>query len=106
MLKDTRPPTHPAPKHLGKDEKDLWNRLTASYVLDDPASLALLQQACEARMRARLAAEIILKEGSVYTDDRGNLKSHPAVAAERSAQNAFISSMRLLRLDISGEQRK
>ena len=104
MLRDNRSPTHPAPTHLGKAEKDLWDQLTRSYVLDDPAALEILKQACEARMRARLSRELILQEGAVYKDDRGNLKNHPAIAAERSAQNAFISSLRLLRLDISGER--
>jgi hypothetical protein len=57
-------------------------------------------------MRARLSRELILKEGSVYKDDRGNLKAHPAVATERSAQASFLSSMRLLKLDLSGTEKR
>jgi P27 family predicted phage terminase small subunit len=106
MLRDNRSLSLAAPKHLDAPERDLWERLIRSFALDDPGSRELLLQACEARMRARLAREIILKEGCTYRDDRKNLKAHPAVAMERSAQASFLSAMRLLKLDLAGTEKR
>src|SRR5262245_35264822 len=105
MLKDNRPPRHSAPKHLAPAERELWDRLMRSFTLDDPASQELLLQACEARGRAREAREQLDREGTTYRDDRGNLKAHPAITTERSAQASFLSAMRLLRLDLVGEKK-
>ena len=105
MLKSNRPPAVTAPKHLARIEAELWTRLHHSFTLDDPASLELLTQMCEARQRARLARAQLDAEGCTYRDSRGYLKQHPAVAVERSSMNAFVSAMRLLRLDLSGEKK-
>jgi len=58
------------------------------------------------RGRVRQAREQLAKDGPTFTDDRGNLKAHPAAAIEKSAQSAFCSALRLLRLDLAGESRK
>jgi P27 family predicted phage terminase small subunit len=105
MLKDNRSLSLAAPRHLPGPEKDLWERLIRSYSIDDPASRELLLQACEARMRCRLAREIIEAEGATYLDGK-RIKAHPAVAMERSAQASFLSSLRLLKLDLSGTEQR
>jgi len=105
MLKSSRPPALTAPKHLARPEAELWERLHRSFTLDDPGSQELLTQACEARGRARLARDQLDEEGCTYRDSRGDLKQHPAVSVERSSMNAFVSAMRLLRLDLSGEKK-
>jgi P27 family predicted phage terminase small subunit len=103
MLKDNRPRPNAAPKHLAPPEAQLWDRLMRSFTLDDPASQELLLQACETRGRARQAREQIAEEGATYRDDRGNLKAHPAITTERAAQASFLSAVRLLRLELTGE---
>jgi P27 family predicted phage terminase small subunit len=107
MLKDTRPPRiGTAPAHLEEPERDLWDRLIRSYRFDDPASLELLMQAMEARARARQARELLKDQGPTIKDDRGNLKAHPLLSVERSAQASFLSAMRLLRLDLTGSTKQ
>jgi Phage terminase, small subunit len=103
MLKDTRPAGDGAvPQHLAEPERKLYRDLVRTYRFDDRASLELLAQAMEARGRVRQCREQVEQDGPTYRDDRGNLKAHPLLATERSAQAAFISAMRLLRLDLGG----
>jgi P27 family predicted phage terminase small subunit len=103
MLNDSRTSRFAAaPQHLAAEEAKLWDQLVRTYRFDDPASLELLTQACEARGRARQAREMVQNEGSTYKDDRGNLKAHPMIAVERSAEASFLSAFRLLRLDLAG----
>jgi hypothetical protein len=87
---------------LDPPERELWEQLTECYRFDDPASRELLTQAMEARARARQAREVVQSEGPTYRDDRNNLKAHPLLGVERSAQASFLSAMRLLRLDLTG----
>jgi hypothetical protein len=94
----------PAPEHLEKPERDLWVNLIRGYRFDDEGSLELLQSALEARMRSRRCRISIDKEGEVWRDDKGNLRPHPLLAAERSARASFIGCMRLLRLDTTGKK--
>ena len=107
MLKVTKPKHHGnAPKHLPAPEQALWNEVVKTYRFDDAASLELLTQAMEARHRARLCREQVLKEGQIFTDKKGITRAHPLLQIERSAQASFISALRLLKLDLSGESRK
>jgi hypothetical protein len=87
-----------APKHLPPPEKQLWNELHAAY---------RFCQALEARMRARLCRLQVQKEGQTTVDKKGTVRAHPLLAAERSAQACFLSTLRLLRipnLDSTGER--
>jgi Phage terminase, small subunit len=107
MLKDNRSVGDgAAPQHLAEPERKLYAALVRTYRFDDRASLELLTQAMEARQRARECRELVEKDGPTYRDDRGNLKAHPLLSTERSAQAAFISAMRLLRLDLGGSGTK
>jgi P27 family predicted phage terminase small subunit len=106
MLKDNRPARRgAAPAHLEAPERALWDELVRTYRFDDAASLELLTQAMEARARARQAREVVKDQGPTVTDDRGNLKAHPLLSVERSAQASFLSAIRLLRLDLTGSAR-
>src|SRR5262245_21275342 len=96
MLK--APPRHRAPAHLAKEEAALWDDLTKTYAINDAGSLELLALAMEARMRARLCREQVARDGQTVVDDHGTIKAHPLLSVERSAQAAFLSAMRLLRL--------
>jgi hypothetical protein len=90
----------PAPKHFAREERQLWNELVTTFVLDDCGSLELLQSAMEARARARRCRESIDAEGEAVRDFRGTLKAHPLIAAEKSARSAYVQLMRLLRLKV------
>src|SRR5262245_60688059 len=93
---------HDAPTHLPREEQQLWIDLRRTYKIDDCAGMALITQACEARMRARLCRLTVAEEGSTMTDKKGITRAHPLLQIERSAQASFISALRLLRLDLSG----
>jgi hypothetical protein len=103
MLKG--PQRHRAPAHLEPEEAALWDELIRTYAFDDAGSLELLALAMEARMRARLCREQVAHEGAIFKDHRGVVRAHPLLATERSAQAAFLSAMRLLRLDYAGERK-
>jgi hypothetical protein len=94
--------SQPAPGHLEKPERDLWNSLTRAFKFDDEGSLELLQAALEAKMRSRRCRVAIDKDGECWRDEKKNLRPHPLLAAERSARASFIQCMRLLRLDTTG----
>ena len=96
---------HDAPKHLPREEQQLWAELKRTYRIDDCAAQELLTQAMEARLRVRLCREQVAKEGQIFTDKKGIQRAHPLLQIERSAQASFISALRLLRLDLSGETR-
>jgi hypothetical protein len=88
-----------APGDLEKPEADLWRSLVRQFKFDDEGSLEVLAAAMRARMRARRCTEAINREGECWRDNKGNLRPHPLIAAERSARASFIQCMRLLRLD-------
>jgi phage terminase small subunit len=106
MLKTTRPARNgngkTVPSHLPREEQELWRELIREFRIEDVASLALVTQACESRMRARLCRAQVAKEGQIFTDKKGIQRAHPLLQIERSAQASFISALRLLRLDLSG----
>ena len=93
-----------APKHLPAEERELWSALVRTYRFEDRASLELLTQAMEARLRVRLCREQVAKEGQIFVDKKGIQRAHPLLQIERSAQASFISALRLLRLDLSGTE--
>ena len=90
----------PPPAHLEKPEAALWTGLVRDYKFDSAASLELLQSALEAKQRSRRCRERVDAEGESWKDDKGNLRPHPLLSAERSARASFIQCMRLLRLDV------
>jgi hypothetical protein len=105
MLTNNRPRLNDnsAPAHLAPVEQELWRKLKRSFAIDDAASEEILMQALEARQRAREARLVLKKCGLTYEDHHGNVKSRPEIQIERSSHASFLSAMRLLRLDISGE---
>src|SRR5262245_43775061 len=106
MLKDTKTGQHAnAPRHLAAPERELWSKLVLVYRFDEPASLALLTQALEARQRARQCREQVAKEGQTVLDKKGVLRAHPLINSERAANASFLSALRLLRLDLVGDRK-
>jgi phage terminase small subunit len=109
MPKTTKPPRHgngkAPPRHLPREEQELWRELVNTYRIDDAASREVLCQAMEARLRVRLCRTQVAEEGQTVIDKKGIVRAHPLLQIERSAQASFISALRLLRLDLSGETR-
>jgi hypothetical protein len=97
--------TAPSPRHLDKPEAALWGDIVGEYRFEDAASLALLAAALEARQRARRCREAIDREGETVKDRFEQVKAHPLLSAERDARAAFLAAMRMLSLDIAGEQK-
>jgi hypothetical protein len=94
----------PVPAHLEEPEANLFRAIIRDFKFDDDASIELLTQAMEAKMRARRCRESIDKIGEVWRDDKNNLRPHPLLAAERSARASYAGFMRLLRLDVGGKK--
>src|SRR4051812_23596570 len=101
-LKPRRPVRElPAPpSHLHAPESQLWIEVVASFAFADPASLAILAAAIEARGRMRRCREAIDRDGETVVDRFQQVKSHPLLSAERDARAAFLAGMRTLNLDL------
>ena len=88
----------PPPPHLEVEEQQLWASLTATFELDDDASLAVLLSGLEARGRARRMRLAIDEQGETIMDQHG-LRPHPLLAHERASTALFLTCMKQLRLD-------
>ncbi|WP_409363397.1 P27 family phage terminase small subunit [Bradyrhizobium sp. AUGA SZCCT0274] len=90
--------TPQAPSHLAEPTRNWWRSVIKAYQLE-PHHLRLLQLAGESWDRSQEARMILAKDGVVVTDDRGNVRAHPAVAIERDSRIAFARLVRELDLD-------
>ena len=88
-----------APKHLSEPSRNWWRLCVRDYVLE-AHHLRLLQSAAECWDRQQQARQILDREGITFTDDRGNVRAHPAVAIERDARVGFARVLRELDLDV------
>jgi hypothetical protein len=91
-----------APRHLPSHERDLWDRIVSTARFEDAASLSALAAGLEAHTRMRRCREQIDRDGEAVRDRFGQLRAHPLLNAERDARHAFLTSLKLLRLDLTG----
>lgn len=89
-------PEIPAPEHLKAEGLELYLRVRGDFVLDDAASLAVLEAACEALDRANEARQVVAKEGFTILGPRGSLQEHPALRTERQSRAAMVSALKAL----------
>jgi hypothetical protein len=83
--------TTPQPSRpLGEHGRSLWNRATSEYDISDVAGVEMLTQACAALDRAEALATAIQHDGEVIRTRTGNVKPHPAIAAELACRG-FIT---------------
>ena len=87
------------PDHLSQSAADWWLEVLRDFALE-PHHLRLLQAACEAWDRMTQARQALADHGGLtFTDERGTIRAHPAVAMERDARTAFARLVRELDLD-------
>ncbi|MDI7865050.1 P27 family phage terminase small subunit [Rhizobiaceae bacterium n13] len=89
------------PDHLSDAAKRWWKSVVTDYELE-PHHLKLLALACESWDRTQQARAILDREGICVTDDRKNVRAHPAVAIEKDSRIAFARLVRELDLDTEG----
>lgn len=94
-ISNTRQP----PEHLSESAQEWWRSALSDYDFE-PHHLRLLQAACEAWDRMQQARQALADHGGLtFTDERGVIRAHPAVAMERDARIAFARLVRELDLD-------
>lgn len=88
------------PEGLSRTAGAWWQSVRDDFNIEDAAGLALLTAAARALDRAEQARVLIDAHGVAVLDRFGQLRSNPAVAAERDAQATFRASLRELGLDL------
>ena len=88
------------PSDLGAAGRELWQRLTADYRIDDRAGQAVLGVACRAADRAETCRVAVAKDGLVVRDRFRQTRPHPLLAVERSARAQMLAALRQLSLPI------
>jgi len=88
------------PGHLAKDGRDFWRTVSAEYMIEDSAGLALLTTAAECLDRMRAAQVAIKEHGEVVRDRYAQVKVNPACALEKDSRNGFLAAVRSLNLDL------
>jgi hypothetical protein len=88
------------PSHLAKEEGDLFMQIVRAYALHDEVSQKILEEAMASLQRARLAREVLLKEGMTFKDAKGRPKPHPCCTIERDARAAGLAALKQLNLEL------
>lgn len=83
----------PCPKHLKRDGKRLFKRITDEYTLDTH-HIELLRLACEALDRASEARKALDTHGTIFMDRHGQPKPRPEA---KILNDSRIAAARLLR---------
>ena len=89
-----------APSHLSVDAKHWWRELQKEYQISDAAGLLLLQTACEAHDRLKMAQAEIVRDGQAVMDRFSQPKPHPLLTVERDARAAMLAALKQLNLDL------
>jgi P27 family predicted phage terminase small subunit len=93
------PDVPPPPPHLSAEAAAWWWEVQADYTLE-PHHHRLLQICCESWDRGQAArCELEAHGGVTFTDSKGQIRSHPAVAIQRDAAILFNRTLRELGLD-------
>jgi hypothetical protein len=94
------PPRLAPARSLGQHGHALWDRVTASYAVDDIGGQEMLLTACIMLDRAEALRQKIDNDGAVLRLPDGLLKSHPCLKDELAAF-AFVSrTLQRLGLDV------
>ena len=77
-----------APEWLGKDGRDFWAEIVATYELQEP-DFPLLEQAALCLDRLAEARTAISRDGAFPKGRYGQAKAHPALRVEAQARRQF-----------------
>ena len=86
------------PAYLSALMRAWWRSVSETYDLGDH-DLLRLEATAQAWDRWNQARELIAQSGLTFTDERGIIRAHPAVAIERDARIAFLRGCRELCLE-------
>lgn len=90
------------PKHLSAEATEWWCDVVRDYALETH-HIRLLQAACESWDRMAQARRELEAHGALtFADERGVIRTHPAVAVERDSTIRFARLVRELDLDAGG----
>jgi hypothetical protein len=89
------------PPHLGEVARQLWLDVVSNYAFDDPASAAVLVEACSALDRAERCRVAITADGEVVRSGRSAmLRQHPLLTAEVQSRALACRLLQKLGLDL------
>ena len=91
------------PDTLTPKAREFWKRVQEEFRIEDSAGLEVLTQAGRALDRMTEAADKVFHDGMLVVDRWHQQKAHPAVKIEIDCRNSFLSCMRLLGCDGTGE---
>ena len=93
------------PPGLGASGRKFWRKILATFVLDEPHELALLEKACLCEDRITEARKEIAKRGPFIEDRWGALKEHPASKVMKDFAGLQLRLCRELGLTLQSESR-
>lgn len=91
-----------APASLKPRGAALWRVIQDEYMIEDGASLAILESMCQAVDRIQQCQEAIDRDGMVVTGSTGQPQQHPLLKTEAEARRALLAHARALKLDLAG----
>jgi hypothetical protein len=86
----------PPPRELSGPGRDVWDRITREFHIDDCAAQEVLQQVCEAVNRLEAIAARVRTDGEVISDGKGGYRSHPSLRDEILNRGFICKTLRNL----------
>jgi hypothetical protein len=86
----------PPPRELTGPGRDVWDRITREFHIDDSAAREVLQQVCEAVNRLEAIAVRVRTDGEVIPDGKGGHRSHPSLRDEILNRGFICKTLRNL----------
>jgi P27 family predicted phage terminase small subunit len=93
------------PRDLHPYARETWRKVVPVLLDAGVLSVAdapLLRSYCEACAEARVAAELLEKEGRTFKTDKGYIGPHPAISMQRSAWRAVAMLAKALGIEPAG----
>jgi hypothetical protein len=84
------------PRELSGPGRDVWDRITKEFTIDDSAAQEVLQQVCEAVNRLEAIAARVRADGEVIPDGKGGYRSHPSLRDEILNRGFICKTLRNL----------
>jgi len=98
LVKSDRTAGREPPRELGQHGKKLWDNITAEWVIEDSAGVAMLALACECLDRAESLREQIAVEGQLLRSKSG-IRDNPLLKHELQNRAFVVRTLSKLGLD-------